>query len=339
MKKIAVLGVGYFGYAILKHFDQKHKKHDGDFEISAYDVDPRLMDNLEIKRKHLYLFKSTKLSGLISFKKDLKEAVRGAEIIILAVDSKATRMVLKEVKKYLLRPVILVNVAKALDYETGKRLSEVAQEVLGAKLKSYACFAGGTIAKDLFKHESLGANIACTDKKVLEDLADIFSSDNLFIYPTLDLEGTEYAAAFKNAVAILAGITKGLGFSYGSETHIISRAGHEVEKLIKEKFSAQKETFSLGSQCWGNDLLMSCTGDTRNRKFGIEIGEGCSVGKALKKMKKEHKTVEGVKTISVLDKICDLEEFPTLNLLSNLLKEKISLKTFKESIFVNIRRG
>jgi len=337
IKKIAVLGVGYFGYAILKHFDQKNSRRKLSYEVCGYDVNEKIVNHLRKKRSHPYLFKNTKLGSKIVFETSLKSLVKDCDLLILAVNSDATRGVLQHAKKYINKPLIVLNTAKALDYQTGKGLSEIIENILADKLEDYALLAGGTIAKDLFAHEPLGASLACQNGKVLKNLTNILSSSNLFIYPTSDLKGVEYASAFKNVVAILAGITKGMGFSYGSETHIISRTALEIEELAVYRLGAKKDTFSLGSQCWGNDLLMSCTGDTRNRKFGIYIGEGMKPKAALAKMEREHQTVEGVKTLEILNKICDLKKYPQLNLLHKLVLEKISLEEFKNYIFVNIQ--
>lgn len=60
----------------------------------------------------------------------------------------------------------------------------------------------------------------------------------------------------------------------------------------------------MESQCWGNDLWMSCTGQSRNREFGKLIGNGLSPGEALEKMEAGHKLVEGYYTTGAIPKLC-----------------------------------
>ncbi|KAA0003133.1 MAG: hypothetical protein FE044_01935 [Thermoplasmata archaeon] len=57
-------------------------------------------------------------------------------------------------------------------------------------------------------------------------------------------------------------------------------------KDIAVALGAKPHTFSMESQCWGNDLWMSCTGKSRNREFGKLIGDGLSPKEALKEMEK-----------------------------------------------------
>jgi len=319
MKKISIYGLGNFGYAILKHLDSKDNK---DFSLHGYDRNKKLMNHLRRNHKHLYFHKSIKVSKLIRFDKSVKELMENCDMLILAINSDSTREVLRKIKNHINKKLVIVNTAKALDYQTGKRISQVIRKELNRIDYDYALLAGGTIAKDLFSHEPLGIDVACENKQILQKLVQIFQASNLTVYPTTDLIGVEYASAFKNIISILAGIIKGMNFSYGSETHIISRSAHEIEKIVLKNLGGKSKTFGIQSQCWGNDLWMSSTGNTRNREFGILLGQGMAVDEAIRKMKKEEKTIEGLKTIQALGNIRALRNYP----LTNFLYEFIVLK-------------
>lgn len=332
MKKVAIYGIGNFGYAVLKHLDQKNSL---DFKLYAYDRNLKLIHFLDQNREHPYFHPGKKVSKKIIFVSSARELLKDCDVLIMAVTSNAIARIFKDLKRYLKLPIIILNTAKALDWDSGKRISTVIEKKLSGLAYKYAVLAGGTIAQDLFDHEPLGANIACESRKVLKKLVALFSSANLFIYPTSDVVGTEYASAFKNVISILAGITKGLGFSYGAETHIISRAAAEVEDLVVKKLGGKKSTFTLGSQCWGNDLWMSCTGNTRNREFGILVGQGNSIKTALTRMKNQNKTVEGINTIRILNKIEGIRDYHILYLIYRLFAGEIKLSVFKNLIFRN----
>lgn len=328
--KISIYGLGNFGYAFLKHFDKKHS----DLTICGFDRDRNLTSHLEKERSHLSLHHEYKVSKDVVIAQNTKQLLEDCDILILAVPSYATREVIKKVKPYLLNNITIVNTSKALDNQTGKRLSVIVAEELGKTDYKYALFAGGTIATDLFKHEPLGATIASEDKEELPRLAKLFASPNLHVYPTTDLSGVEYASAFKNVVSILAGIIKGMGFSYGSETHIITVVADEIESIVTGHLGGNKATFSMKSQAWGNDLWMSCTGSTRNREFGILLGTGMSVSMSVSDMKKRNKTVEGINTIAILDKIVSLNDYPFLKFLHSLIvKRNIKVESIKDIIF------
>lgn len=302
--KIAIIGTGMFGFAIARYLGKKYLGNK-DISITAYDINKELIEYLRQYREHLYHFKGKKMPENVSFTTDKKEVAENADIIIMAVASQAIREVIKEIKSFLKDGVIIVNTAKALEIKTAKTFSEVIKEELSNTAIRYeiAKLSGGTFAEDLVNDAPLGADIACKNSIILRKLQEIFHSSTLRVYSNTDLIGVEYAGAFKNVVAILAGIINGLGLPYGSETHMISRVAKEA-KEIAVALGAKPHTFSMESQCWGNDLWMSCTGKSRNREFGRLIGSGLSPKEALKKLEKEHKLVEGYYTIEVIPGLC-----------------------------------
>jgi glycerol-3-phosphate dehydrogenase (NAD(P)+) len=321
MLKVSICGIGNFGFALLKHLSQPYP-YTRDFILYAYDTDQPLMENLRANRTHLLHHRDVKISKKVVFPDNPEQLIKNADILILAVTSTGVKDVMAEFKPFINRNLIIVNTAKALS-EDGRRLSEVILDSLqGIKYQiAISTLAGGTIAYDLFKHEPLGIDIASHDKATLTILKDIFTTDNLRVYITDDLEGTEYAAAFKNVISILAGVVKGLGFSYGSQTHMISRAAEEVKQLVTTKLGGKEKTFSMGSQCWGNDLWMSCTGNTRNREFGTLLGKGLRVDEAIAQMQTDHKTIEGINTLRIIEKIIGEEahKYPILDNINKIV--------------------
>lgn len=319
INNVAICGLGSFGYALLNHLDTKGS--DG-IRVSAYDRNQELVNYLSDNRHHPVSHPSVNISSSIDFAASIEALARGCDVLILAVSSDATRDVIKAVRPHISHDTIIVNTAKALDFQTGRRLSEIVREELGGEDHAYALMAGGTIADDLFKQQPLGIDIASENKDVLPVLAKILESSNLHIYTTDDLVGVEYASAFKNIIAILAGIVKGLGFSFGAETHVISSTAQLMGEAAVHDLGAKPETFSMGRQCWGNDLWMSCTGNTRNREFGVLIGKGMPLDEVLALMKSQHKTVEGFNTLQVLDKISPVKEIAQVALLYELIVKK-----------------
>ncbi len=318
---VSIYGIGSFGYALLKHLD---RKADDTFTLSAYDYDEKLMNHFIARRKHLYVQRSAKISERPSFAKSPEELLRKCDVLILAVSSDSTKEVMQNIRTFAKKPITIVNTAKALDKNTGDRLSKIASRELSGIDYSYAFLAGGTIANDLFKHEPLGIDLACDNAAVLKILQPIFESNNLHVYTTSDLAGVEYAAAFKNIISILAGIVYGLGFSYGAETHAISKTAQLIADACVQTLGADPETFSMGRQCWGNDLWMSSTGKTRNRQLGIMLGKGVPASEALRAMHSSGKLVEGVNTLQVLDKVKGIREIEPIKLLYDLLIDQSS---------------
>lgn len=331
--KISIVGTGTFGFSLARHFGKKYLGNN-EVAIMTYDSNSELMRFLRRYKTHPYHFKGKRIPQNVSLASDKKELIENADILILAVTSQAVRGTVREIKGYLKDNVIFLNTAKALEVGTAKTFSEVIKEEMANVPVKYttAKLSGGTFAGDLVNDAPLGADIACENPYVLKKLQETFSTSALRIYGNNDLVGAEYAGAFKNIIAIFAGIIVGLGLPYGSETHMISRAAKEA-KEIAVSLGAKPYTFSMESQCWGNDLWMSCTGKSRNREFGILIGKGMSSHDALEKMQLEHKLVEGYYTTGAIPKLSMKVKVktPIFNEIYKIVyKEKDPLKSINE---------
>src|ERR1051326_1007767 len=74
---------------------------------------------------------------------DAREALRGAEAVILAAPSHATREVLKFMRPAVEPGAVFVSATKGVEAETGKRMSEVVGEVLGGSAAArFVCLSG-----------------------------------------------------------------------------------------------------------------------------------------------------------------------------------------------------
>lgn len=332
MPVVFVYGLGAFGYAILKHLD-RHKR--SSYVIAGFDRDIKVMDSLRKKRRHPRHQLEQSISKQILLPENPAEIFPEADILILAVTANAIPEIVRNLSKIkrTRKKLIVINAAKALDAKTGKRLELIITKNL-KHLHSYVYFAGGTIADDLYNSHPLGATIASYNKRALKITDDLLASPNLRLYKTTDVSGAEYCSAFKNVISIFAGIVSGLGWPYGSETFFISRFSREVERFVVKELKGQLKTFSMDSQCWGNDLWMSCTGKTRNREFGYLIGQGLTVKQAIAEMVKRNKTVEGLTTISILKKLShDFKAYPFLLAMQKIiLKNKNPKKIIKDLI-------
>lgn len=317
--KISVYGLGQFGYALLRHIE---KNLSNEHVLYGYDYRPAVVDHFKRTGEHPFLYPGHKIRSTTNISSFPKRILNGADIVILSVPSGSTLDIIPEIQDFAKDNVILVNTSKALDYETGKRLSVLYEENLHKIIYKYCLFAGGTIARDLFNAQILGAMIASEDIDTANYVKNILESDLLRLHTSTDLKGAEYASAFKNVISILTGIIHGKGFSYGSETYILSKIASEVENLIILELGGEKETFSISSQAWGNDMFMSATGNTRNRQFGTLIGKGMSAEDALLEMEKEKKTVEGIKTLEAISKITKVSKYPLLEYLYSTIIEK-----------------
>jgi glycerol-3-phosphate dehydrogenase (NAD(P)+) len=102
------------------------------------------------------------------------------------------------------------------------------------------------------------------------------------VYTSSDVIGVEIGAALKNVIALAAGIADGLGCGDNTKAALITRGIAEIGRL-GIKMGGKPETFAGLSGI--GDLVVTCTSmHSRNRRFGILLGQGMPIEDALKKI-------------------------------------------------------
>lgn len=309
MKNITIAGAGAFGFSMAKHLSDKLQNKD-DFHrdeshegtnIKLYDTDEQLMEHIKETRSQKYFFPETRLNDCVKPCSGLEKAVEDADVVVLAIPTPFIRGFMHSATPHLKNDVIILNLAKGLEQGTDMFISDIIEEELSkvSKKHIFATFSGGMIAKEFIQDNGIfGAEIACENEEIGRYLQKLFSSKKLRIYLNDDVIGVESAGALKNVISIASGMIDGLGCPYGSKTMIVAIAASEIEGIAL-MLGAKEHTFASHTQAFGNDYILSTTGDTRNRYLGELIGKGLSPERAMEQMMKERKTAEGYYTARV----------------------------------------
>jgi len=121
--------------------------------------------------------------------------------------------------------------------------------------------------------------VASPDAAYAEALATELSCANFRAYTSTDIMGVEIGGAVKNALAIGAGLSDGLGFGANTRVALITRGLKEMTRL-GVALGADARTF-MGLAGLG-DLVLTCTDDqSRNRRFGLRLAAGATPAAAL----------------------------------------------------------
>ena len=210
---------------------------------------------------------------------DLAETVRSCRDILVVVPSHAFAETLQQIKPYLQPDARVAWATKGLEPETGRLLQDVAKEILGEQV-SLAVLSGPTFAKELAKGLPTAISLSSTDPEFIKTLSDQLHCTKTFrVYTNPDFIGVQLGGAVKNVIAIGAGMADGIGFGANARTALITRGLTEMCRLGCA-LGAKKETF-MGMAGLG-DLVLTCTDNqSRNRRFGLLLGEGQSVEQAM----------------------------------------------------------
>lgn len=279
---VTVLGAGSYGTALAILLSRNGHQvtlwgHDAD-KIAEYQQD----------RMNRYFLPDITFPDSLVLESNLEKAIKASEILLVVVPSHVFGEVLSQIKPYLSRQTKIVWATKGLEHDTGRLLSDVARDVLGDSIP-LAVISGPTFAKEVAAGLPTAVTVASTNPEFLTELQTLFHCSKRFrVYSSADLIGVQLGGAVKNIIAIGAGLSDGLGFGANSRTALITRGLAEMMRL-GTALGADPATF-MGMAGLG-DLVLTCTDNqSRNRRFGILLGQNKTIEQAQEIIKQ---VVEG----------------------------------------------
>ncbi len=212
----------------------------------------------------------------------LKTAITASHDILIAVPSHVFHQVLYNIQPYLDQHSRIIWATKGLEHGTGRLLQEVVREILGDEIP-LAVLSGPTFAKELANGLPTAITVAASDTEFSEELQKLFHCDKSFrVYKNSDMIGIQLGGAVKNVIAIGAGISDGMGFGSNARIALITRGLAEISRL-GVAMGAERSTF-MGMTGLG-DLVLTCTDNqSRNRRFGMLLGQGMNIKEAEKQV-------------------------------------------------------
>ncbi len=281
MANIGVIGAGSWGIALSVLLS--NNGHDVKVWSIIEDEIKMLQENHEHKDK----LPGVILSEKITYTTDLKDAVDGKDLLVMAVPSPFVRKTAASLKPLVSDGQIIVNVAKGIEETTLMTLSQIIEEEVPQA--EVTVLSGPSHAEEVGRGIPTTIVVGAKDKKTAEYIQNIFMSEVFRVYISPDVLGIELGAALKNVVALAAGIADGLGYGDNTKAALITRGITEIARLGMA-MGGKFETF-CGLSGIG-DLIVTCASmHSRNRRAGILIGQGKTMDEAMAEVKM---VVEGV---------------------------------------------
>jgi len=273
MAVISVLGSGSWGVTLANVLAEK--KHD----VCVWTIEDAVQEEINTQHKNTKYLGDILLEPTLKATTDISFALNNAEYIMWAIPTQAIRSVLNQYNSLLDKNLVHISVSKGLEKSTRLRVSEVFAE---HGITNYVYLAGPSHAEEVAKKMVTTLSSISVDSDLAESVQNLFNTDYLRVYTYDDLAGAELAGAFKNVVAIAAGICDGFGLGDNAKAALMTRSLVEFGRLL-ESFEAKTETIS--SLTGIGDLIATCTSlHSRNRHVGNELGKGKSLQEILNNM-------------------------------------------------------
>ena len=228
-----------------------------------------------------------------------QEALEGTRFVVWAVPSQTMRANATHLRGVFGPDVCHVSAAKGLEVESGKRMTQVLEAVLGdGPLRGLCALSGPNLAAEISRGLPAASVVASADIGLAKEVQSLLGSDRFVTVTSDDLIGVELAGALKNIVALGAGMMDGLSLGDNAKAAFIAFTWSEVISF-GVALGARESTF-YGLAGFG-DVVATCVSDlSRNHHVGREVARGRRLDDVLDSM---HHVAEGVHTTRAVQRL------------------------------------
>jgi glycerol-3-phosphate dehydrogenase (NAD(P)+) len=323
-KPIVILGAGSWGTALALllarngqsvwlwgHRQQELEKLDAERCNSRYLPGYAFPDNLQL---------ALNLPSLLATVRD----------VLVVVPSHCFRQTLEQIQSVHHHPNLrLAFATKGLDPHSRQLLHQVAKEILGPNVP-LLIISGPSFASEVAANLPTAITVASVDKLFASDICERLTNPRFRTYTSDDLIGVQLAGASKNVMAIASGISDGLGFGANARSALITRGLAEMVRLGLA-LGGQLETF-MGLAGVG-DLILTCTDNqSRNRRFGIALGQGQSTNTACRDIGQVVEGIQATEQVYLLAKELGIE-MPITDTVYQVLQGTLGIKDAVGQLF------
>jgi glycerol-3-phosphate dehydrogenase (NAD(P)+) len=281
-KKIAILGAGSWGTALAILAARNG------CQVLLWGHNPQHIDSLRLHRQNQRYLPGLTFPDTLTVTADLSAIAKFSDLVLVCVPSQVFKKTLCDLKPYCSDNIAVAWATKGFNPDDGALLHEVVASVFTEQTPA-AILSGPTFAREVAADLPTAITIAANQPEFAHHLANLFHSERFRTYTSTDIIGVEVGGAVKNVLAIAAGIADGLGFGANTRAALITRGLNEIIRLGVQ-LGGKQETF-MGLAGLG-DLILTCTDNqSRNRRFGLALGQGKDRTEIIKDIGQE---VEGI---------------------------------------------
>ena len=281
MRKIGIIGAGSWGTALAVNLARNNH------EVTIWSIMEDEIKMLNEHREHLDKLPGIKLDESMQFTTDMETAIKGMDMLVLAVPSIFTRSTAKNMAPFVEDGQIIACVAKGIEDDTFMTITDIVAEEIPQADVCVLC--GPSHAEEVGLGLPTTVVAGAKTRQSAEFIQDTFMNETFRVYTSPDMLGMELGGSLKNVIALAAGMCDGLGYGDNTKAALIVRGISEVTRLA---FAMGAKTETINGLTGIGDLIVTCQSKhSRNRKAGELMGQGMTMEEATKEVKM---VVEGV---------------------------------------------
>ena len=285
--RVAVLGGGSFGTALASI------AADNGASVYQWLRDAELAAQINREHRNSRYLPDYAINPAVRASNDMQEVLVDAELVLVAIPSKAFRDVVRQARPWLNAEQILVSTTKGIQEEGFKLMSQILEEETG--FSHIGVISGPNLASEIAQKQLTATVVASDDDLTRTRIQQALSCDYFRVYASDDRYGVELGGALKNIYAIAAGMAAALGMGENTRSMLMTRALAEMGRFAVS-LGANPMTF-LGLAGVG-DLIVTCSSQlSRNYRVGFALGQGKNLDEAVEAL---GQVAEGVNTVRLV---------------------------------------
>ncbi|MDR2350543.1 MAG: NAD(P)-dependent glycerol-3-phosphate dehydrogenase [Deltaproteobacteria bacterium] len=294
-KKVAVIGAGAWGTTLALHAARQGLK------VTLWARSAETAKNINADGENRAFLPGAALAGDITATPDAATALEGAGVVIWAVPSHGLRDVARALLPRAGDGTVHVSATKGIEDGTFMTMTNVLlSETPGGISAKVGQLSGPSFAKEVALGLPTAVTLGMEDTGTAAAIQTLLSSPTFRIYTTPDVLGVELGGALKNVYAIAAGICDGLELGLNARAAFLTRALSEMTRFA---VAMGAHPLTLSGLSGMGDLILTATGElSRNRRVGLGIGAGESLGEILKGRRDVAEGVKNAKSLMGLSK-------------------------------------
>ena len=230
-----------------------------------------------------------RLPDNVTASSDIAEALAGSDAVVFAVPSAHLRSVCSDAAPHLAAGQPVLCLTKGIEPGTGLLMSDLIADEVGSPERVMA-LSGPNHAEEVCRGGLSAAVIASPSQELAETFKSLILSPEFRVYVSDDMVGVEMCGAVKNVIAIVCGISVGLGYGDNTLALIMTRGLAEISRLVAARGGNPMTCMGLAGM---GDLIATCTSKhSRNRTFGEAFAHGTSLEEYERRT---HMVVEGAR--------------------------------------------
>ncbi len=290
--QVAILGGGSFGTAVASMIAEKGHK------VTLWMRDESRAKEVNETHYNKRYLPDFKLHECVKAVTDLSQAVKGAELVFVAIPSSSCREVCQLLASVISPTAYVISLTKGIEQSSFALMSQVIGETLPKN--PVGVMSGPNLAKEIICKQITATVIASSSEALVEAVQTTLHSGYFRVYASKDIFGVELGGALKNCYAIMCGMAAALGSGQNTISLLITRSLAEMSRFAAE-MGADPMTF-LGLSGVG-DLIVTCMSPlSRNYQVGFEMGKGKTLEKVCEEI---GQVAEGVNTLKLIKQKAD----------------------------------